>query len=91
VCSSLTLICVPPGVVLIAPTVESAPEQIYKAMSEAPSSLAAEAGYIPNAPLPDYRYMISVVKRVRGFFSDEFEHGATPLQLKPARLFDGSI
>jgi len=60
-------------------------------MSEAPSSLAAEAGYIPNAPLPDYRYMISVVKRVRGFFPDEFEHGATPLQLKPARLFDGSI
>jgi len=47
-------------------------------MSEAPSSLAAEAGYIPNAPLPDYRYMISVVKRVRGFFPDEFEHGATP-------------
>jgi len=45
-------------------------------MSEAPSSLAAEAGYIPNAPLPDYRYMISVVKAFRGFFSDEFEHGA---------------
>jgi phosphonate transport system substrate-binding protein len=32
-----------------------------------------------------YRYMLSVVKRVKAIFPDEFEHGATPLQLKPAR------
>lgn len=35
--------------------------------------------------------MISVVKRVRAIFPDEFEYGATPLQLKPAGLIDNSI
>ncbi len=62
---------VPPGVVLIGPTIESnRQEQITKVMSEAPSVLAQEAGYIPNGPLPDYRYMIAVVERVRAISSD---------------------
>jgi len=59
VCSSLTLIMFHLVSFWLRLLAEKAPEQIYKAMSEAPSSLA-EAGYIPNAPLPDYRYMISV-------------------------------
>jgi len=80
---------VPPGVVLIAPNVdESLRQQIYQIMNRAPSVLAQAAGYIPNSSTPDYRYMISVVKRVRAIFPDEYEHGATPLQLKPARLLD---
>lgn len=80
---------VPPGVVLVAPNIEdSLQQQIRQAMNEAPAILAQEVGYIPNGPLPDYRYMISVVKRVRATFPDEFERGATPLQLKPARIVD---
>lgn len=80
---------VPPGVVLVAPNVdENLRQQIYQIMNGVPSILAQEAGYIPNSSAPDYRYMISVVKRVRAIFPDEYEHGATPLQLKPARLLD---
>jgi phosphonate transport system substrate-binding protein len=83
---------VPTGVVLIAPTIErNLREQIRQIMNQAPSIVAQEAGFVPNGPLPDYRYMISVVKRVRSIFPDEFEHGATPYQLKPARLFDSAI
>jgi phosphonate transport system substrate-binding protein len=83
---------VPPGLILIAPNIEiNLLRQIRQVMNEAPSIVAQEAGYVPNGPLPDYRYMISVVKRVRSIFPDEFEQGATPLQMKPARLIDSSI
>ncbi|MEW5857135.1 MAG: PhnD/SsuA/transferrin family substrate-binding protein [Cyanobacteriota bacterium] len=71
---------VPLGMVLIAPTVErNRQEQLRKIMSASPSSLIQETGYVPNQPLPDYQYMISVVKRVRSI--------ATHLHKKPARLF----
>lgn len=57
---------VPPGAVLIGPTIESnRQERIRKIMGEAPSVLAQEAGYIPNSPAPDYQYMIAVVERVK--------------------------
>lgn len=80
---------VPPGAVLVAPNINAnLRQQIYQIMNRVPSLLAQEAGYIPNSLAPDYRYMISVVKRVRAIFPDEYEHGATPLQLKPARLLD---
>ena len=75
---------VPPGVVLIGPTIErNHQEQIRQVMSQAPSALAQEVGYIPNGPLPDYKYMISVVDRVNSIF----DHGAAPTRLKPALLF----
>ncbi len=71
---------VPPGAVLVGPTIErNLQEQLRKVMSEVPSTLAQEAGYIPTAPPPDYDYMISVVKRVTSV-SDR-------LRQKPARLF----
>ncbi len=57
---------VPPGVVLISRTVErNRQEQIRQIMSGVPSVFAQEVGYVPNGPVPDYRYMIAVVKRVR--------------------------
>lgn len=71
---------VPPGVVLIAPIVErNRQEQIRKIMSAAPANLIQEISYIPNAPVPNYQYMISVVKRVKSI--------ATQLNEKPTRLF----
>lgn len=71
---------VPAGVVLIGPNVErNRQEYIRKAMSEFPSVLAQEVGYVPNGQVPDYKYMISVVERVKSI--------APQLETKPVRLF----
>ncbi len=71
---------VPSDVVLIAPTIEpNQQEQIRKIMSTAPINLVRDIGYIPDAPVPDYDYMISVVRRVWSI--------DTNLRQKPARLF----
>jgi phosphonate transport system substrate-binding protein len=57
---------VPPGVVLLGPTVDRNQEQQIKAaMSEAPSSITDDAGYIPNAQLPNYEQLIQIVEKVR--------------------------
>ena len=70
----------PPGVILLAPTVDRTYQnRIIEVMRAAPPDLLQEAGYIPNAPVPDYEYMISVVERVRGI--------ATLLHHQPAQLF----
>ncbi|MEH1874096.1 phosphate/phosphite/phosphonate ABC transporter substrate-binding protein [Nostoc sp.] len=71
---------VPLGVVLIGPNVErNRQEFIRKVMSDAPSGLAEEVGYVPNGQVPDYKYMISMVDRVSSITSK--------LQNKPVRLF----
>ncbi len=70
----------PPGAVLIGTNVESnRQEYIRQVMSEFPSVLAEEIGYIPNGRVPDYRYLITVVERVKLISSQ--------LKNKPARLF----
>ncbi len=57
---------VPPGVVLLGSTVDhNQEEQIKAAMSEAPSSITADAGYVPNAKLPNYEQFIQLVEKVR--------------------------
>ncbi|MBV9390227.1 MAG: PhnD/SsuA/transferrin family substrate-binding protein [Chroococcidiopsidaceae cyanobacterium CP_BM_ER_R8_30] len=74
---------VPSGVVLLGPTIGSKnQEQIRKVMSEAPPDIAQEAGYVPNGPLPDYKYMIAVVNRV-----NSINPNAALIQQKPVRLF----
>ena len=71
---------VPLGVVLIGPSVErNRQEFIRKVMSDAPSGLAQEVGYISNGQVPDYKYMISVVDRLSSITSQ--------LEKKPVRLF----
>ena len=71
---------IPSGVVLIGSTIErNFQEQLVKVMSSVTPDLAQKAGYIPNAPVPNYDYMISVVKRVRPI--------ANRLHETPARLF----
>lgn len=81
---------IPLGVVLISPTIEqNRSEQIRTVMSEAPSVLAQETGYIPTASVPDYNYMIAVVERVRSIFPYELQPG--DLKLKPARLFNSEV
>lgn len=71
---------VPPGVVLIGPTVpRDRQTYIRKIMSEFPAVSAQEVGYVPNGQIPDYQYMIDVVERVQLI--------ATELQNKPVQLF----
>lgn len=79
---------VPAGAVLISPTIErNAQESIRKILSETPSVVAQEAGFVTNAPVPDYKYMISVVERVRAIFPGDSKETAALLQQKPVRLF----
>lgn len=57
---------VPPGVVLLGPTVERNQEkQIKAAMRQVPGNIAADTGYIPNAQLPNYEQFIKLVEKVR--------------------------
>ena len=56
----------PPAVVLLSPTVErNQQQQIVAAMKEAPSRIAGDAGYIPNAKVPNYEQFILFVEKVR--------------------------
>src|SRR6478672_963835 len=74
---------IPPGVVLIGSTVErNLQEQIPLAMKTASSDIAQAAGYIPNAKVPDYQYLIQVVERVRPI--------AERIKQKPAPLYEQS-
>ncbi|MBE9014375.1 PhnD/SsuA/transferrin family substrate-binding protein [Pseudanabaenaceae cyanobacterium LEGE 13415] len=79
---------VPPGAVLLSPTLDRlTQEQVRKVLSQASSVVAEEAGYITNAPVPDYQYMISVVERVRSMFPGDAKENIALLQQKPVRLF----
>jgi phosphonate transport system substrate-binding protein len=70
---------VPPGALLVGPTVErNQQEQIRKALAYASPSIIASAGYIPSAKVPDYRDFIEVIEKVKPI--------AEKIQQKPARL-----
>ena len=57
---------IPPGVVLVAPTVEIKKQQhLQKVMAEAPADIAGDAGYIPDAQVPKYKQLIKLVEKVR--------------------------
>ncbi|MEM9924187.1 MAG: PhnD/SsuA/transferrin family substrate-binding protein [Cyanobacteria bacterium P01_D01_bin.50] len=57
---------IPPGVVLISPTVERNRErQIQKFMNEAPADITADAGYIPGVKIPEYSQFIQLIKKVK--------------------------
>jgi phosphonate transport system substrate-binding protein len=57
---------IPPGVVLLGPTIErNRQEHLIEVMENAPSSLLGDAGYVPTAPVPDYEQFIQLVEKVR--------------------------
>lgn len=57
---------IPPGLVLLSPTVERNRErQIRKFMSEASADMTADAGYIPSIKLPQYNQFIQLIKKVK--------------------------
>lgn len=57
---------IPPGAVLLGPTVErNLQNAIEQAMQSAPSNIATDAGYVPNAPVPNYESLIELMAKVR--------------------------
>jgi phosphonate transport system substrate-binding protein len=70
---------IPPGVVLINPDLDANLQQkIAAAMENAPPNLVADAGYLPNIQVLDYKLFIELVGKVR-----PLEHR---VQQKPAIL-----
>lgn len=57
---------IPPGAVLISPEVERNQQRsIEQVMNEATPAIAQEAGYITNAPPPDYKTLITFIQKVK--------------------------
>jgi phosphonate transport system substrate-binding protein len=57
---------IPPGVMLLAPTVDrNQQQQIQKVMNDAPADIAGDAGYVPAARIPNYKEFIKIVEKVR--------------------------
>lgn len=72
---------IPGGAILVSPKILPAQrEKIRQALTNVSSSVAASAGYITNAPVPDYTYTIAVVRRVRPI--------AARIRQKPAPLYE---
>ncbi|HEY9766936.1 MAG TPA: PhnD/SsuA/transferrin family substrate-binding protein [Coleofasciculaceae cyanobacterium] len=62
---------VPLGSILLAQTVDRTYQnRIIEVMNNAPPDIVQQAGYVPNASVPNYEYMISVVERVRAIAAD---------------------
>jgi phosphonate transport system substrate-binding protein len=79
---------IPTGAILIGSTVESKrQESIRQVLRDTPSTVAREAGFIPTGTVPDYKYMISVVDRVRSIFPADRAETSALLSQKPVRLF----
>jgi phosphonate transport system substrate-binding protein len=71
---------IPGGAVLLGPTVDrNLQEQITKVMNSVPPAIAEAAGYIPNAEVSDYQYLIELIRKVKPIEANVLE--------KPAQLF----
>jgi phosphonate transport system substrate-binding protein len=79
---------VPPGSILISSEIElKLQESIRQILKDSPSTVSQEAGFIPSGTVPDYKYMIAVVDRVRSIFPADQAQTAALLTQKPVRLF----
>ena len=71
------------GAVLLSPRVERNLQRLLEdAMKAAPANLAYDAGYIPNATVPDFSQLIQLVEKVRPLEERVREQPAT-LTLEP--------
>ncbi|MBD1851992.1 PhnD/SsuA/transferrin family substrate-binding protein [Leptolyngbya sp. FACHB-711] len=62
---------IPPGVVLINPSLDPAlQQQIQQAMLEAPSDIVSDAGYLSIGKLPNYDQFIQLVAKIRPLEDD---------------------
>lgn len=54
------------GAVLLSPRIERNQQRLIEtAMKAAPASIASDAGYVPNAAVPDFNQLIQLVEKVR--------------------------
>lgn len=57
---------IPPGAVLLSPQIERNQQQLIEAaMKAAPANIVSDAGYVANAPVPDFVQLIQLVEKVR--------------------------
>ena len=81
---------VPTGAILVSASVDpKLQESIRRVLKNSPSTISQEAGFIPSGTVADYKYMISVVDRVRSIFPADQAQTAALLTQKPVRLFKG--
>ncbi|MBF2022131.1 MAG: phosphate/phosphite/phosphonate ABC transporter substrate-binding protein [Hydrococcus sp. C42_A2020_068] len=72
---------VPSGAVLVSSDLDPAQkDQIRETLSKVSPAIASSAGYITNAPPPDYQYLIAVIDRVVPI--------AERIRQKPAPLYE---
>jgi phosphonate transport system substrate-binding protein len=72
---------VPTGAVIISPNLDARQQEAVRtALANASPTVVDSAGYITNAPAPDYSYLIEVVKRVIPI--------AERIRQKPAPLYE---
>jgi phosphonate transport system substrate-binding protein len=72
---------VPSGAVLVSPDLDPAQkDKIRETLTKVSPAVASSAGYITNAPPPDYQYLIAVVDRVVPI--------AERIKQKPAPLYE---
>lgn len=75
---------VPAGAILVSPDIElKLQDSIHQVLQNTPALIARQAGFIPQGTVPDYKYMVSVVKRVRSILPTY----RSQLTQKPIRLF----
>ncbi|WP_373547728.1 phosphate/phosphite/phosphonate ABC transporter substrate-binding protein [Chamaesiphon sp.] len=75
---------VPAGAILVSPDIElKLQDSIHQVLQNTPALIARQAGFIPQGTVPDYKYMVSVVKRVRSILPTD----RSQLTQKPIRLF----
>jgi phosphonate transport system substrate-binding protein len=80
---------VPMGVILVSATIErNLQESLRQILKDTPSPIAQEVGSIPNAAVPDYKYTIAAIERVRSIFANDRSPAAALLRQKPVRLFE---
>jgi phosphonate transport system substrate-binding protein len=81
---------IPTGAILVSSSIEKRmQESIRQVLKDSPSVISQEAGFIPSGTVSDYKYMISVVDRVRSIFPADQAQTAALLTQKPVRLFKG--
>jgi phosphonate transport system substrate-binding protein len=74
---------VPAGAILVSPDVElKLQDSIHQILQKTPPVIARQASFIPQGTVTDYKYMISVVNRVRSILPTD----RSQLTQKPIRL-----
>jgi phosphonate transport system substrate-binding protein len=75
---------VPAGAILVSPDLElKLQDSIHQILQKTPPLIARKAGFIPQGTVPEYKYMVSVVDRVRSILPTD----RSQLTQKPVRLF----